>query len=340
MVYNLCSERSYSAKPFGGRVKWFPTDDHNVPQLTDLVKFAVTAARLSSMTTSEGFAHAIHCKGGKGRTGTFVACWLVYSGFCRTANEALEWFKQKRTAVGSKKFQGVAQPSQQRYVRYFAQAVKEGKVTELPLQLVSISMPVAPVMSGGCELWFLVEQGGRLLFDSSKFGTPVAVHKGQKNIIFQCDSLLIAGDIRISFFTKTKLGKRKQLLFTWFHTGMLDSMQLVLQKQDLECAWCDSKNRVFSDDFRLVVAMAPPERRSTCAETPVPTAPADVVAAGQRMRKTTPTEGLLRPTTGSAAAKVRSLHAAAGAHAADLAEAKRRLSVQLGETHVEGVALC
>ena len=56
---------------------------------------------------------AVHCKGGKGRTGTMVAAWLVRSGLFRQAQDSLAYFRERRTdrSRGTKN-QGVDTPSQ------------------------------------------------------------------------------------------------------------------------------------------------------------------------------------------------------------------------------------
>ena len=56
---------------------------------------------------------AVHCKGGKGRTGTMICCWLLESGSFESARDALEFFGKQRTdsSVGET-FQGVETPSQ------------------------------------------------------------------------------------------------------------------------------------------------------------------------------------------------------------------------------------
>lgn len=42
---------------------------------------------------------AIHCKGGKGRTGMIVACLLMRQGVQDTPDAALRYFAERRTKV-------------------------------------------------------------------------------------------------------------------------------------------------------------------------------------------------------------------------------------------------
>lgn len=77
--------------------------------LRDLVDFCEDVHEW--MEKDERNVIAVHCKGGKGRTGMMVAAWLVRSG--QQAQQSLAYFRERRTdrSLGSKN-QGVNTPSQ------------------------------------------------------------------------------------------------------------------------------------------------------------------------------------------------------------------------------------
>jgi phosphatidylinositol-3,4,5-trisphosphate 3-phosphatase and dual-specificity protein phosphatase PTEN len=52
----------------------------------------------------------VHCKGGKGRTGVVIACYMVFQGLFDNPFQALDFFAAKR----SSNKHGVSQPSQLR----------------------------------------------------------------------------------------------------------------------------------------------------------------------------------------------------------------------------------
>ncbi len=102
--------------------------DHHVPTLPMMLDLAVFGKRF--MDEDPGRILAIHCHGGKGRTGaqrgracvrarlgaaagTMLCAVLLYTGVAKSASDALELFALKRTnrnIVG--KVQGVETPSQ------------------------------------------------------------------------------------------------------------------------------------------------------------------------------------------------------------------------------------
>ncbi|PWY99731.1 hypothetical protein BCV70DRAFT_145910, partial [Testicularia cyperi] len=76
-VYNFCpvTENSYDPDEFYGRVSRFPFPDHHVPPLSLIPLFV---ADVTEWLESDPDAVAvIHCKAGKGRSGTMTCCYLV-----------------------------------------------------------------------------------------------------------------------------------------------------------------------------------------------------------------------------------------------------------------------
>ena len=60
-----------------------------------MIKFSMDAA--SYMSENENNVIAIHCKGGKGRTGTMVCAVLIQMGLFKDADMSLQYFGDTRT---------------------------------------------------------------------------------------------------------------------------------------------------------------------------------------------------------------------------------------------------
>jgi hypothetical protein len=124
MILNLCSERSYPSEMFSGRVARFPFDDHNPPPLPTILHFCMFVEDFLSKDPENVIA--IHCKGGKGRTGLMVAAWLLYSKrqtrHAMVSEQAMLIFAERRTNIElGGGLQGVSGQSQIRYLHYFEQ---------------------------------------------------------------------------------------------------------------------------------------------------------------------------------------------------------------------------
>ncbi len=65
----------------------------------------------------------VHCKAGKGRTGTMICCYLLHSGVCASPGQAMAHFAAARTSDG----RGVTIPSQRRYLNYFQSVLVDGE---------------------------------------------------------------------------------------------------------------------------------------------------------------------------------------------------------------------
>ena len=104
-VYNLCGEKTYPKDTFY-KQSYYPFPDHEAPPLNLLLPFCQDAKAF--LDEDEKNVVAIHCKAGKGRTGTFVCALMLYLNIFKMPEEALAYYGIMR--VGSGK--GVTIPSQ------------------------------------------------------------------------------------------------------------------------------------------------------------------------------------------------------------------------------------
>ena len=99
---------------------------------------------------------AVHCKGGKGRTGVMCSAWLLYSGLAdktpiTTYQDAANYFQQKRTLDQSKAIQGVTGLSQMEALRLFDNVLKAGLVPSCPLRVQKAVVTGVPFGKKGNE---------------------------------------------------------------------------------------------------------------------------------------------------------------------------------------------
>ncbi|KAH7520234.1 hypothetical protein FEM48_Zijuj08G0122600 [Ziziphus jujuba var. spinosa] len=112
-VYNLCSERLYDASLFQGKVASFPFEDHNCPPI-DLIR-SFCQSSYSWLKEDIQNVVVVHCKAGMARTGLMICSLLLFLKLFPTAEEAMEYYNQKRCVDGK----ALVLPSQIRYVKYF-----------------------------------------------------------------------------------------------------------------------------------------------------------------------------------------------------------------------------
>jgi len=225
-VYNMAS-RSYNKSKFNFQVLEFKWKDHHSPPLHLL--FEACYSIYSFLKEDPKNVAVIHCNAGKGRTGTAIACVLLYCGLANNPKEAITYYGWKRFAHGK----GVTQPSQIRYIQYFhkvymgevkvpmAKRILAISITNFPTSLLASNKPIFEICIGDDfdELYSggLDSKGGSSHFDkNNRITMKVNSH------------IILIGDVYIRIKNKGKLGNNLICRFG-FHTAFIP-------KDNLKCA--------------------------------------------------------------------------------------------------------
>ncbi|XP_026488007.2 phosphatidylinositol 3,4,5-trisphosphate 3-phosphatase and dual-specificity protein phosphatase PTEN isoform X1 [Vanessa tameamea] len=275
-IYNLCAERSYDSNKFHKRVERFAFEDHAPPKIEQIRPFCENVHEWLNKDSRN--VAAVHCKAGKGRTGTMVCCYLLYSGQKATADEALKFYGIKR-AHDEK---GVTIPSQRRYVEYFAALVRGGlsyRATRVHVRELLMSPP--PALTGlQATLELSVSQV------EPQFKAPLGAHELRRHDSAARVSLAactpLQGDVRVDVYYKPKMMMRKERLFHfWFNTFFvtacvgatpvpaphdspnLETFKLTLDKWQLDDAHKDKQHKLYSPDFKVELIIQKQPESST-----------------------------------------------------------------------------
>ena len=107
------SGRTYDTKKFDHKVESFDWEDHHSPALHILFQ-ACLYMHIFLRSKTEKFrcvliyqnienpknVVVVHCNAGKGRTGTLISCYLIYSGLAESAKDAITYYGWKRFRHG------------------------------------------------------------------------------------------------------------------------------------------------------------------------------------------------------------------------------------------------
>ena len=85
-IFNLCAEKTYAHAKFDAKVTWIPCVDHHPPTLHQMKNFVFRVNKWL-LLHPENVA-AVHCKGGKGRTGMMICSWLIAQGIALGGSRA------------------------------------------------------------------------------------------------------------------------------------------------------------------------------------------------------------------------------------------------------------
>ncbi|CAK9038189.1 4 [Durusdinium trenchii] len=169
-IYNLCAERSFRENGFPDETIHFPCADHCPPQFSKILEFCRDVE--AWLKVDERNVAAIHCKAGKGRSGTMICALLLYAGAVLSARDALRWFGHVRGGTRA----GVTIPSQIRWIAMFETWLEQG------VQLLSDPMGPSTGRYRPCAIQFshLGLEGPvkvKVALVSRQDGIPQAVHR-------------------------------------------------------------------------------------------------------------------------------------------------------------------
>ncbi|XP_061073919.1 phosphatidylinositol 3,4,5-trisphosphate 3-phosphatase TPTE2-like isoform X1 [Conger conger] len=273
-VYNLCSEKGYDPLFFHYRVHRVFIDDHNVPSLVDMLKY--TASVREWMSADPKNVIVIHCKGGKGRTGTMVCVWLIDSDQFESAQESLDYFGERRTDKSmSSKFQGVETPSQSRYVGYY-EIMKNTYDRQLPpeksLQIQSIRIhSIKGVGKGdGRDLSLKVMVKKETVFQcvcSTQENCTVLPDTENNAVVISFEEgPVVSGDVKIMFASSAEppvllsfsqglpKGYENCPFYFWFNTSFVENNRLHLPRDELDNPHKPKTWDIYQEDFGLTLA--------------------------------------------------------------------------------------
>ena len=100
------SNRPIDTVKFHEKVTAYPWEDHHSPSIRVLFE-ACQHMFLHIRQDETRNVIVVHCNAGKGRTGTSVSCFLIYTGLVDNFVDAMTYYGWQRFSSG----RGVTQPS-------------------------------------------------------------------------------------------------------------------------------------------------------------------------------------------------------------------------------------
>lgn len=249
-IFNL-SGMKFDYTKFGENVAEYPWLDHHSPPI-DLL-FKACADMHEWLSRSDGHVTVINCRAGKGRTGTLICCYMMFCGRFSDPNQTMKYYRYKRFTNGG----GVTQPSQVRYVRYFAHILHQEIKGPMCKILKKLVFHRAPRMSNsGCRPYVELFYEDQLVYSSKEAARERNLHlvddwtEPREHDIPISSHLILKGDLLFKVYHWGRLGAAKICRFA-INTAFIEpDSTITLGKLEID-PYSLRKSRKIADDFHI-----------------------------------------------------------------------------------------
>uniref|UniRef100_A0A8C2Z7L1 Transmembrane phosphatase with tensin homology n=1 Tax=Cyclopterus lumpus TaxID=8103 RepID=A0A8C2Z7L1_CYCLU len=232
-VYNLCSEKGYDPQFFHYKVERVFIDDHNVPSLEDMLKY--TANVREWMSADPKNIIAIHCKGGKGRTGTLVCTWFIDSDQFESAKS--------------------------RYVGYYeTMKTKFNRRLPPPKSLMIKSIRIHSIggePSKPCDVMLYITLW--VCVNIYLFVVLLSPRCGNATVISLQNGPVVEGDVKVMFESSgLPKGYEDVPFYFWFNTSFIEDNRLFLPREELDNPHKPKMWDLYKEDFGVTMLFSEP----------------------------------------------------------------------------------
>ncbi|KAG5836261.1 hypothetical protein ANANG_G00252720 [Anguilla anguilla] len=255
LLFNL-SEKRHDIARISPKVQDFGWPDLHAPPLDKIC--AMCKAMEGWLTSDLQHVVVLLCKGNKGKTGVIVAAYMHYSKISAGADQALSTLAMRKFCED--KVSTSLQPSQNRYIYYFAGLLSGGiKMNSSPLFLHQVLIPSLPSFhtEGGYFPFLKIYQSMQLVYTSGVYDLQGS--GGRRICITVEPALLLKGDIMVKcYHRQAHVAERETVFRLQFHTCTVHGAQLWFGKEELDVACSD--DRFASDATVEFVFSSGPEK--------------------------------------------------------------------------------